>query len=151
MATCAICGNEFKNNSGLSGHKQLAHRSESAQASGLERSPERFAKPSEQLQERLLEQIQEQLERLEALEVASSVIDKMRAAAIESHKHGMSDPECPGCIDVVGDSLAAAEKKGVDKTVAYYESIPGVKKLKETWESLKAEANPAENLINIIS
>jgi len=150
MATCDICGNEFRNNSGLSGHKQLAHRSESAYSSAAERSGERLSKRSEQFQERLLEQIREQLERLEELERASSLIDKVKAAAIENHKHGMSDPECPGCIDVVRQSLASAEQKGVDKTVAYYDNIPGVKGLRETWEELKAERqDPEENMITI--
>ena len=152
MATCDICGNEFKNNSGLSGHKQLAHRLESADGSALDRSGERFLKPSEQrllnlFEDRLLEQIQPELERLER---AASVIDQVKAAAIENHKHGMSNPECHGCIEVVRRSLASAEQKGVDKTVAYYDNIPGVKGLRETWEQVKEEReNSEERMITI--
>ena len=59
----------------------------------------------------------------------------MKAAAIEeAHNHGMSDPECPGCIEVVSETLRAVEQKGIDKTVTYYEGIPGVPKLREIWE-----------------
>jgi len=155
MATCDICGNEFKNNSGLSGHKQLAHRFESADGSALERSPERFVKRSDQrlvqqFEERLLEQIQLQLDRLEELERASTLIDQVKAAAIEEvHKHGMSDPECPGCLEVVRKSLNAVEQKARDETTAYYEAIPGVTQLRETWQRLKAEGKDPEELITI--
>jgi len=131
MATCEVCGNEFKNNSGLSGHKQLMHRSESAETSGLDRSEERLSKRSERL---LLEQIHWQLERLEEIEGASTIIDQLKAAAIEEHKHGMSDPQCPGCNTIVRNSLADAEKKGADKIVAYYEAIPGVEHLRKEYE-----------------
>ncbi len=80
----------------------------------------------------------------EELERASSLIDQVKAAAIENHSHGMSDPECPGCIQVVRETLNAAEQKGVDKTVAYYHNIPGVKSLWETWEQVKAEHQDEE-------
>ena len=73
MATCDICGNEFKNNSGLSGHKQLAHRFESAYPSAPGAAPSALPSAAasaqerllEQFGERLLEQIQPQLEQLE--------------------------------------------------------------------------------------
>jgi len=149
MATCDICGNEFKNNSGMSGHKQLAHRFESADGSALERSPERFTKRSDQLQERLVQQFEERLleqiqPQLERIERAALLIEEVKRVAAEDHRHGMSDPECPGCIEVVTDTLRAAEQKGIDRTVAYYEEIPGVKQLRETWERLQAEAEDTE-------
>jgi len=147
MATCDICGNEFKNNSGLSGHKQLAHRSESGVPSALDRSPERSPKRSEQL---LLEQIQWQLERLEELEGASSLIDRMKVLAVEEHKHGMSDPECPGCILLVSETLRVAEQKGAEEMARRYEAIPGVTKLREIHEQVVAEGkNREEDLITI--
>jgi len=154
MATCDICGNEFRNNSGLSGHKQLAHRSESAYSSALERSPERSTKRSEQLQERLvqefeerlLEQIQPQLDRIEQ---AALLIEQVRSSAIEAHKHGMSDPHCPGCNEVVRRSLNAAKQEGIDETTKYFEGIPGVKQLVETYERIKANGGVDPALITI--
>ena len=158
MATCDICGNGFKNNSGLSGHKQLVHRSESGETSALGIASSRLLKPSEQrlleqFGERLLEQIQPQLERIER--ASSLIIDQVKVAAIEEvHKHGMSDPECPGCIEVVRESLENERKK----VVAYYEAIPGVTQLREIWEEqqafrreLKARGeDPNQELVTII-
>ena len=82
----------------------------------------------------------------------------MKAAAIEeAHNHGMSDPECAGCIEVVRESLNTVEQKARDETAAYYERIPGVTKLRELWEDqqkvrkqLKAEGkDPQQDFITI--
>ena len=49
-------------------------------------------------------------------------------------------------LEVVHQSLSAAEKT----ISAYYEGIPGVTHLRETWEHLKAEGkDPEEGLITI--
>ena len=87
--------------------------------------------------------------RLEDLEQASSLIDRVKAAAIEDHSHGMSDPECPGCIEAVRQSLNIAEQNGRDEMAAYYEDIPGVTQLRETWEQLQAKGDPETNMITI--
>jgi len=141
MYACEICDREFKNGAGLAGHNQLKHGSERSgqrlSMSVLERSSER-SESGEKVQERLLEQIQEQLERLEEKERADSLIDQVR---VEGHHHGMSDPECPGCIEVVSETLRAARQKGIDETVAYYEAIPGVKNLRQAYEEHPDRAN----------
>ena len=152
MATCEICGNEFKNNSGLSGHKQLVHRSESGETSALERSPERFLKPSEQrlldlFEDRLLEQIQPQLERLER---AALLVEQVKAAAVEEHKHGMSDGGCPRCIEVVHETLNTAEQKGMQEGARSMLSIPGVREAIafSQWaneQNAKGRSNPFED------
>ena len=91
---------------------------------------------------------------MEELERASSLIDQVKAAAIEEHKHGMSDPNCPGCNAEVQKSLDAAQLEIVN----YYAGIPGVKKLQEIWEEqqayrreLKARGeDPNQELVTII-
>jgi len=159
MATCDICGNEFRNNSGLSGHKQLAHRLESAyssaSSSALERSTERFAKRSEALEDRLVQQFEERLmdqiqPQLDRIERAASLIEQVKRTVVEEHRHGMSDPECAGCIELVSETLRDERQKGIDETVAYYEAIPGVKHLRETYQQLLAAGkDPEEELIHI--
>ena len=59
----------------------------------------------------------------------------------------MSDPECPDCIAVVHQSLTVAEKS----MSAYYEGIPGVTHLRETWERLQKAAadQPEQDLITV--
>ena len=82
---------------------------------------------------------------MEELERASSLIDRVKA---EYHTHGMSDPECPGCIGLVHQSLVDAEQKGRDEMAAYYDSVPGVKNAREIWERTEVEEkNPTEELI----
>jgi len=122
MHYCENCEQSFKTAQGLSGHHRMKHSANSGQ-----NSPEN--RPSNE--QALLQDIQEQLGRLEELERASTLIDQVKAAAIdEVHKHGMSDPECPGCLEVVRKSLNAVEQNARDETTAYYEAIPGVKRLK---------------------
>jgi len=128
MHYCEHCDRPFKSVQGLLGHNRFKHNANNGQHSSDYR-------PNNEPE--LLEQLQWQLNRLEELEGASSIIDQLKAAAIEEHKHGMSDPECPGCITIVRNSLADAEQKGVDRTVAFYEAIPGIKNLREHWQEKK--------------
>ncbi len=154
MEYCEHCERSFKTVQGLLGHYRMKHTASTAQnraedrpSNGQHRAEDRPGNERE-----LLQDVREQLARLEELERASSLIDKVKVAAIEDHKHGMSDPECPRCIEVVRESLIAVEQKGVDKTVAYYDNIPGVKLLRETWEELEAERQaPEERMITIVS
>jgi len=125
MHYCEHCDRSFKSVQGLLGHHRFKHNPNNGQHSSDYRANN---------EEELLEHIKWQLARLEEIEGASSIIEQLKAAAIEEHRHGMSDPECPGCITIVRDSLADAEKKGVERTVAEYESIPGIKNLWEAWE-----------------
>jgi len=143
MHYCENCQQAFKTAQGLSGHQRMKHN-----ASTDEYRAE-FRPSNEQA---LLVDIQEQLGRLEELERASTLIDQVKAAAIdEVHKHGMSDPECPGCIEVVRKTLNAVEQKARDETTAYYEAIPGVTQLRETWQRLQAEGEDTEQQLITIT
>ena len=59
MYTCDVCGNEFKNQSGLSGHKRLAHPSDpGAQAvrqSTIQREDDRLLERLEPLLDRMVQ------------------------------------------------------------------------------------------------
>ena len=87
-------------------------------------------------------------------EAVTEALIKDRAALAQEHKHGMSDPECPGCSAVVEESLDGARKE----IVTYYAGIPGVTKLTEIWEEqqayrreLKARGeDPNQELVTII-
>ena len=136
MENCEHCGQPFKTAQGLSGHYRMKHNTSTDQYRAEYR-------PTNERE--LLQNVQEQLGRLEELEQASALIDKLKAAAIEEvHKHGMSDPECPGCIEVVRQTLNTVEQKARDEIAAFYEEIPGVTQLRETWERLKAEGKDTE-------
>lgn len=135
MEYCEQCERSFKSVQGLLGHNRMKHNGSTPEDSVENR-------PSNEPQ--LLEQIQWQLERIEELEKVSSLVDQMKAAAIEDHKHGMSDPECPGCITIVRESLNAAEQKGVARMVAYYEAIPRVTAQRVQWEEIKAHISSDE-------
>jgi len=136
MHYCKNCEQSFKTAQGLSGHQRMKHST----STGEYRAE--FRPSNEQA---LLVDIQEQLGRLEELERASTLIDQVKAAAIdEVHKHGMSDPECPGCMEVVRRSLNTVEQNARDEMAAFYEEIPGVTQLRETWERLKAEGKDTE-------
>ena len=160
MATCDICGNEFRNNSGLSGHKQLAHRLESAypSADGSALSALRSASPS--ASERFTERSTERsADRWEALLETLNMIHTDIAALAESVEelvkphgtHGMVDPHCADCNGVVRESLAVAFKQGADERDRYYESVPGVKGLAENYEVLKAAIESDEKYLAVVS
>ena len=125
MEYCEHCEQTFKTVQGLSGHHRMKHNASTAQYKAEYR-------PNNERE--LLQRMQTQLDRLEELELTSSLINQMRAAAIEVHSHGMSDPECPGCIELVRETLNTAAGKAKAETIAYYEEIPGVKNLREAWE-----------------
>jgi len=153
MEYCEHCNQPFKTVQGLSGHNRMKHSASNGQNSSEQR-PSNGQNSSEQLQERLvqefeerlLEEIQPQLERIER--AAFLLIEQVQAAAIEAHRHGVADPDCPGCIEVVSRSLNDAEQQGVAKTVSYYEEIPGVKEQVELYETVKA--NTAKGLVTVI-
>jgi len=140
MHYCENCEQSFKTAQGLSGHQRMKHST----STGEYRAENRPSNEKE-----LLQDIQEQLGRLEELERASTLIDQVKSAAIdEVHKHGMSDPECPGCLEVVRQSLNAVERNA---RAAFYEEIPGVTQLRETWERLKAEGKDTEQQLITIT
>ena len=118
MQTCDDCGREFKNRSGLSGHKQLTHRlesgSQSADSSATERFNERLTDRSQRLTERsaeALEQlISERLERIEAAldgalerymdpaQYAQEIAERLDNIMTQRHPAGMCDnKECHLC------------------------------------------------------
>lgn len=78
----------------------------------------------------------------EALTEARSVQASM--GQDKPHHHGMTDPTCPDCIHVVKASLDNIEALAIRDTTAYFESIPGVKAARDTWEQLKAEKASGE-------
>lgn len=149
MEYCEYCERTFKTVQGLAGHHRMKHDASNGQYRAEYRpsAEQRQERLLEQFEERLLEEIQPQLERIER---AALLIEQVKRIAVEDHRHGMSDPECPGCIELVSETLRAAEQKGVDKTVAYYEGIPGVTKLREMQEHNKANGKGPEQGITIV-
>ena len=68
-------------------------------------------------------------------------LEELRVAAIEEHNHGMADPKCPTCIEVVRQSLENARAE----VATYYENIPGVTNLREYYlKTLAHEQDPNE-------
>jgi len=104
MYWCEICNREFKNGSGLAGHKQLKHGSGQRPSS----ASERLSECSESGQEALLEQQEHILDGLPEL---------------EGHVHGS---ECSGCHKVAYQSYEqgiyeALGTVGVTEAVRYYQ------------------------------
>ena len=75
MPTCEYCEREFKNMSGLSGHKQLAHRLETGSQSADSSATERFNKRLTDRLEQTLEQLDQVLEQQLELAVRVSKSD----------------------------------------------------------------------------
>ena len=65
----------------------------------------------------------------------------------ENHRHGMSDPGCPECIEVVNQSLIEAEQRGYDKANAEWEN----RNPEENMITIVGDNNPEENMITVIS
>jgi len=142
MNRCEYCQRDFKTAQALAGHRQWKHGQKPAAEGAAQQVDQLITRqevqqllaarePDTEQQADLLEQIAEQLERLER---AAILIEQGKAAGVADHSHGMADPNCHDCRVVVGESLELAERKGAAKAVASYEAIPGVKNLREAWE-----------------
>jgi len=111
---CEICGREFKNASGLSGHKQLAHRAEPSgeplaqrtQQPLLERVEERLTPRVERIDDGLraiIERIDDEL---------GTVIERICEPAVPAHKPGLcQDPTCLDCEASRIAIVTGAEKR----------------------------------------
>ena len=128
MQYCEYCERAFKTVQGLLGHYRMKHNVSNGQYSAEYRpSTEERAemgsgerRPSEE--RHLLESILDRLDELLAKQA--------------EHHHGMADPHCPGCNEVVRQSLQKIRDE--------YESTPGVKRLVEMREQLMANGGSFE-------
>jgi len=89
--------------------------------------------PSPKERAELLKQIQQALAELneQEREQAALIIEQVQSATIESHRHGMADPNCPTCNQVVGASLEKARAE----EAAIWEAVPGARELRTMWEA----------------
>lgn len=129
MLICEVCGNSFKNKSGLSGHRRLAHQLYSPLPSTQEASLGEFF-------EELFEGLEEGLENRQSVDENGTrqVVDEgtvgewleaitQKIANLSTHDHAT----CETC----NIERQAAEKIGIKQTVDYYEKIKGVTELRQ--------------------
>jgi len=100
MNFCEICGREFKNASGLSGHKQLAHRAEPSREPLAQRTQEPLLERVEERLTPMVERIDDGLraiiERID--DGLGTVIERICEQALPAHKPGLcQDPTCQDC------------------------------------------------------
>ena len=72
---------------------------------------------------------------------------------LENHKHGMSDPGCPKCLEVVHRSLTEAEQRAAAEANAEWEAVPGATELREMYQEEIANRNgndPANDMITVV-
>jgi len=109
---CEICGREFKNASGLSGHKQLAHRAEPNSGPLAQRTQEPLL---ERVEERLTPMVERIDDGLRAIiehidDGLGTVIERICELADPSHAPGLcQDDACTVCQDSRADLIREAE------------------------------------------
>jgi len=126
MFDCELCGGQFKNRSGLSGHKRMAHHSESTSESAprVVQEHSRSTSPStkEVVQECLEEYLGQHLG--EHFEPIQEALDSLISGS--QHTHG-GDRNCRSCHD----ALHGIWDEGFAEAVSRLMAIPGVLAAKE--------------------
>jgi len=114
MHCCEICGREFKNASGLSGHKQLAHRTEPNGGPLAQRTQEPLLERVEERLTPMVERIDDGLraiiERID--DGLGTVIQRICEQAVPAHKPGLCQhPTCQSCEASHMAIVTGAEKQ----------------------------------------
>jgi len=120
MFACEMCGREFKNRSGLSGHKRMIHYSESTS----EHSTRALGEHSRSAQASTVQLLQERLEQHD--EVLGNVLQRLDQLLGSEVLHPQ-DSSCSGCQEMRQEGRVAgieeiAEIPGVKDAVAFASS-----------------------------
>lgn len=125
MIDCEFCGGQFKNRSGLSGHKRMAHNSESTS----ETTPRVVQEHSRSTSPTTKEVVQECLEELgQHLEPIREALDHLLSGS--EHTHG-GDPDCRHCHDALHVISAKGWDEGFEEGVRRLTATPGVMAARE--------------------
>ena len=155
MVICQLCGKAFKTGGGLAGHHQWKHAEQAAQQlQQVVQQPQQVAQYAAQQHPKQVVQLAEEDRTKQLEELLGSIFERLdeqlgciiellderlgphgERVKLAAHRHGMSDPECTGCIEVVRQSLNTVEQNIREE----YEATPGVKQLMEIRERIKAE------------
>jgi len=157
MENCEICGRDFKNLSGLSGHKQLAHALDSgateARKTASERQEERLVELLEPLLEqqdkRFVERLEQQEKRFSAQLQISERAEDVDQTCPAGHQFIDIEWICKECAQTEFTAIEAqALQDGEDRAREYYESIPGIVGFVKKYEESKAVVAKEQELRN---
>jgi len=142
MFSCEFCGGEFKNRSGLSGHKRMAHYSESASETTTQvvQDHSKGTSPTtkEVVEQYLEDYLGERLERQD--ELLGGVLQRLDEVLSKQSDHdhellednpGDDQPvahihgdDCPQCVH--------EQMKGVQRSAVWHDrNVPGAKEARE--------------------
>jgi len=125
MFACEMCGREFKNRSGLSGHKRMIHSESTRQlgehsGSTSEHSTRALGEHSRSAPASTVQLLQERLEQQD--EVLGNVLQRLdqllASEVLHPHESG-----CSGCQEMAQETLAQGRVAGIEEIA----EIPGVK------------------------
>jgi len=159
MFACENCDRQFKNRSGLSGHKRMVHysggTSEPTTKVVQEQSTGTTPTTTEVVQRCLEEYLGERLEQQDGLlDNVLQRLDELLAAKQSDHQHDLA--ACYGCRGLVDEILGdnpddnqvavhdhgdgclqcvaqqeAGSRRSMQRTAMYYEGLPGVTEIRE--------------------
>jgi len=137
MFSCEFCGGQFKNRSGLSGHKRMAHHSESTSETTTQvvqdHSKGTSSTTKEEVQEYLEEYLGERLQRQD--ELLGDVLQRLDEVLPKQSEHDHGD-HCEGCREhaeqLLGanpdDAQPAEHVHGDDCPECVHEQLRGVRR-----------------------
>jgi len=144
MFDCEFCGGQFKNRSGLSGHKRMAHNSESTS----ETTPRVVQEHSRSTSPSTKEVVQECLEEYlgEHLEPIREALDHLLSGS--EHTHG-GDPDCRHCHDALHAIGAKSWEEGFEEAVRRLTATPGVMAAREfnDWAKERNVEHPVDPVV----
>jgi len=140
MFDCELCGGQFKNRSGLSGHKRMAHHSESTS----ETTPQVVQEHSRSTSASTKEVVRECLE--EHLEPIQEALDSLLSGS--EHTHG-GDPDCRHCHDALHAIEAKSYEQGFDEGVRRLAATSGVMAAREfnDWAKERNVEHPVDPVV----
>jgi len=139
MFACEMCGREFKNRSGLSGHKRMIH-SESTRPLGehlgstSEYSTQELGQHSPSTRLSTIQALGERLEQQD--EVLNTVLERLDEVLSRApqHTHESSCHECHQFAEeVLNHGRGEGRAEGIQECHEHYQSIPGVSELRDRW------------------
>jgi len=144
MHRCEICNREFKNGAGLSGHKQLKHRSEPSAAALSQRQGERSEQSAAAVSERWVEGLEQLLE--QHLEPIGEALDSLLSGS--QHTHG-GEPNCGHCHEALHAIGAKSWDQGFTEGASRLAAIPGVIAAREfnDWANERNADHPGDPVV----